>query len=140
MIDHVETLMAQLPEPTPPASLKATVMARIAREAELQQDLAADAADPARISRERPVWIWTLAGGLATLIGASAYGWLVKGALPSFTAPLIGGGVPTLIPMQGSAALIIGLGLLIYLAGLFAPLRSSPPSRGRAVRRSLTST
>ena len=121
MIDHVATLMARLPEPTPPASLKATVMARIAREAEEQREIAA--ADPARIPRERPVWIWTFAGGLATVLGTSVYGWLVKGALPSFTAPLIGGGMPTLIPMQGLAALIVGLGLLIYLAGLFAPLR-----------------
>jgi hypothetical protein len=140
MIDHVATLMARLPEPTPPASLKATVMARIAREAELQQDLAAEAADPARIPRERPVWIWTLAGGLATVIGTSAYGWLVAGALPSLTAPLIGGGAPTLIPMQGSAALIIGLGLLIYLAGLFAPLRPSSGAPRRAADRSLTSS
>ena len=40
MIDHVATSMARLPEPTPPASLKATVMARIAREAETQHDVA----------------------------------------------------------------------------------------------------
>jgi hypothetical protein len=140
MIDHVATLMAQLPEPTPPASLKANVMARIAREAELQQDITVEATDPARIPRERPVWIWTLAGGLAAVIGTSAYGWLVKGALPSLTAPLIGGGVPALVPMQGSAALIIGLGLLIYLAGLFAPLRPSSSPRSRAAGRSLTST
>jgi len=140
MIDHVATLMARLPEPTPPASLKATVMARIAREAELQQDIAAEAANHARIPRERSVWIWTLAGGLATVVGTTVYGWLAGGALPSFTAPLIGGGAPALIPMPGSAALIVALGLLIYLAGLFAPLRPSSPSRGRAVRRSLTST
>jgi len=124
MIDHVATAMARLPEPTPPASLKATVMARIAREAELQHDVAATTADPARIPRERPVWIWTLAGGLVAVIGTSVYGWLMGGALPSLTSPLIGGGVPTLIPMQGSAALVVGLGLLIYLAGLFAPLRA----------------
>jgi len=125
MIDHVTTVMARLPEPTPPASLKATVMARIAREAERQQDIAAETANPARIRRERPVWIWTLAGGLATVAGTSVYGWLVRGALPSFTSPLIGGVAPTLIPIQGSAALVIGLGLLVYLAGLFAPLRQS---------------
>ena len=134
MIDHVATVMARLPEPTPPASLKATVMARIAREAE-QQDIAAEAADPARIRRERSAWIWTLAGGLATVMGASVYGWLVRGAMPSFTSPLIGGVSPTLIPMQGSAALVIGVGLLIYLAGLFAPLRASSESPSQAIRR-----
>jgi hypothetical protein len=135
MIDHIASVMARLPEPTPPASLKATVMARIAREAEQQQDAAAEIAHPARIPRERPVWIWTLVGGLATIIAASVYGWVVRGSLPSFTSPLIGQGTPTLIPIQGSAVLIIGLGLLIYLAGLFAPLR--PPSRSpfRAIRR-----
>ena len=135
MIEDIATQMARLPEPTPPASLKATVMARIAREAELQQDIAAEAADPARIPRERPLWIWTLAGGLAMVFGASVYGWLVRGTLPSLTAPLVGGGNPTLLPIQGSAALIIGLGLLIYLAGLFAPLRPSSHSADRAVRR-----
>jgi hypothetical protein len=55
--------------------------------------------------------------------------------LPSFTSPLIGQGSPTLIPIQGSAVLIIGLGLLIYLAGLFAPLRPPSQSPFRAIRR-----
>ncbi len=141
MIDHVATVMARLPEPTPPTSLKATVMARIAREAEPQHGVAAKAADHARIPRERPIWIWTLVGGLAMVFGTSVIGWLAVGALPSVTSPLIGGaGVATLIPMQGSAALMIGLGLVIYLAGLFAPLRRSSGATSRTDVRSLTST
>src|SRR5215203_1335136 len=104
MIDHVATVMAQLPDPTPPASLKATVMARIAREADRQHEFAAERAAPVRRPHERLAWIWALAAGVMTITGASLYGWRVSGALPDMTSPLIGRGMPALIPMEGSVA------------------------------------
>lgn len=116
MNDDLTPLMTRLPDPAPPSTLAATVMARIAREDEARQ---VAAVEPAR--RERPTWIWALVG-IAVVVGASAWGWLTAGTLPDLTSPRIGPGTPALMP-GGPAAAIIALGLLVYLAGLFAPLR-----------------
>lgn len=131
MIDDVSTVMAQLPEPQPPAAFKAQVMARIAREADRPEELAADNAVQAK-RRENPTWFWTLVAGLVIVVGASVYGWLSGGSLPSLTAPLIGHGQADLMPMEGPVAVAVGIGLLVYLGGLFAPLAgrvTNPPRR-----------
>lgn len=122
MNDDLATLMTTLSEPAPPASLKATVMARIAREAEDRQP---PSPAPARSYRDRLVWIAAFAG-LAIVAGAVAYGWLEAGSLPSGMSPRVGLVTISLIP-DGPSALVVGLGLLVYLAGLFGPLRSGAP-------------
>jgi hypothetical protein len=117
MMDDTTTLMARLPEPAPPPALAATVMARIAREA------ARDAvAAPARRRREGLAWLCALAG-LAVVFGLSAWGW-IGAALPHPMSWSIGPGIPDVLPVEGPAVPLLALGLLLYLAGLFAPLRS----------------
>ena len=120
--DDLTAVMKQLHEPTPPPSLQATVLARVAREADRQSETAADAPASAPRQPNRPVWLWTLAG-FVIVLGASVYGWVEAGSLPDVTSPRIGGSL-ALIPMEGPTALAIGLGLLIYMAGLVAPLRT----------------
>jgi len=116
MNDELTPLMTRLPDPAPPPTLTATVMARIAREEEARH---AAVIEPVR--RERPAWPWALVG-IAVVIGASAWGWLAAGTVPDLISPRIGTGAPLLTP-GGPAAVGITLGLLVYLAGLFAPLR-----------------
>ena len=119
--DDFGALMKHLDEPAPPASLRANVMARIARDVDRRHSATADGA--ARVPRrESSVWLRMLAG-LAVVLSANVYAWLDAGSLSTFIAPRIGPASPALIPMEGPAALVMGLGLLIYLAGLLAPLR-----------------
>ena len=120
MVDDLTPVLARLPEPLPPSTLTATVMARIEREAE--QHAADTLAAPARRPELR-AWLWTFVG-IALVLVAFINGWLSMETLPDFTAPVIGRGRPSLMPAGGPFALLVGVGLLVYLAGLFAPLRS----------------
>lgn len=126
MIDDLHASMTHLREPAPPPTLKATVMARIAREADREPADAAAEAASAKRRRERPMWLWTFAG-LVVVLCASAYAWLEGGLLPDLISPRMAGGLAS-IPTQGPAALILALGLLVYMAGLLAPLRSRDSS------------
>ena len=125
MIDDLGEVRTRLVEPAPPATLKATVMARIAREADRASSAAAAEGVPVRRRHDGPVWLGA-AAGLAIVLGASAYagayGWFETGALPDFTSPRTAGNL-ALIPTE-PVALVVGLGLLVYLAGLLAPLGS----------------
>lgn len=121
-MDDLTPLMSRLPEPAPPATLMATVMARIEREA-AQYSPGAEASAPARQRRDRPAWLWTLVGA-AVVLGVSAAGWLETGALPGVTLARTGFGRPLAMPGAGPASMILGAGLLLYLVGLLAPLRS----------------
>lgn len=112
--DDLAAVMQHLREPMPPASLRATVMARIARDA--------DRPHVAPLPREQPRWLLAIVG-LAVVLGAVAYGWFETGVLPDVLSPRIGDRL-ALVPAQGSMALLVGLGLLIYMAGLVGPLRS----------------
>jgi hypothetical protein len=122
MNDDLATAMTQLAEPAAPATLKATVMARIAREADREPRPAVrePAGTPHR--RELPLWLLSFAG-LAIVLGASAYGALQAGVPPDVTSPRSLGG-QVWLPLQEPAALAVGLGLLVYVAGLLAPLRA----------------
>jgi hypothetical protein len=120
MIDELAPVLTRLPDPAPPASFRAIVMARIERDVDRQRASEREATTPARRRYDRPVWLWTLAG-LAIVLGASAYGLLAGGSLPDLTSPRIGR-APLMMPMEGPA-LIVGLGLVVYMAGLLAPLR-----------------
>jgi hypothetical protein len=118
MTDDLKDLLQQLHEPEPPPSISATVMARIAREVEAHA--VAEATVP--VQRERPAWVWMIVG--VTLVAAVAlYGPLDSGTLPDFTSARIGRTRPELLPSGGPLMGVLALGLLIYLAGLFAPLR-----------------
>jgi hypothetical protein len=122
MNDDLATVMTRLSEPAPPPSLKATVMARIARDAGDRQSAHSVSTVPAGNYRDKLVWI-AMVAGLAVVAGAVAYGLLDEGSLPSMMSPRVG---PVRIPFvpDGPSALVVGLGLLVYLVGLFGPLRS----------------
>jgi hypothetical protein len=119
--DDLTILMKQLDEPAPPASLRANVMARIARDADRQRMAAAEKL--VQPPRRDLAWLWTFAG-LAIVLSATVYGWLAGGSRPNFTSPRIGPGTFALIPQNLPAALIVLAGILIYLPALFAPLRN----------------
>lgn len=126
-MDDLTPLMSRLPEPAPPAALMATVMARIERET-AQYSPGAEASAPARHGRDRPAWLWTLVGA-AVVLGVSAAGWLETGALPGVTLARTGFAKPLAMPGVGPASMILGAGLLLYLVGLLAPLRSGSGTR-----------
>ena len=123
MNDELAARLTRLPEPTPPASLPATVMARIAREADAGPAVRTAHSAATRGVRDRLVWVSVLAG-LAVVLCGSAYGWLVDGTVLDLTSPRIGQGGPSLTTLTGPAGLLLGLGLLAFVFGLFAPLRN----------------
>ena len=122
MRDELASRLTRLPEPTPPVSLQATVMARIARDADDGPAVRRSRVAATRALRDRLVWVSVLAG-LAVVLCGSAYGWLVDGKWLDLTSPRIGPGGPSLTTLTGPAGLLLGLGLLIFVAGLLAPLR-----------------
>jgi len=124
MTDDLTPVLSQLPEPMPPSTLTATVMARVEREAELRADPMI--AVPARRARELQTWLWSFAG-IALVMFVFVNGWLSAASLPDVTGSRIGLNRAPLMPIETSVSLLLALGLLIYVAGLFAPLRS----RGR---------
>jgi hypothetical protein len=119
MNDDLAAQLARLPEPIPPATLRASVMARVMREDVRRAP--GEATARAYRPGTRFAWLWSVAG-LAIVLCVTAYGWLDEGAVPDVLSPRIGRGSPQLLPM-GPGGLLLSLGLLIYLAGLFGPLR-----------------
>lgn len=138
-LSHLESDLAHLPEPQPPAGLAEAVMARVAR-------VDAARADGVRIDAARAAREGTRAAGagavgagagdsfpgrgrLAAALGGSGlvayvYG-LARGAWAFDPLALpIGEGITALIatPASVSAALGLTAALLLYLAGLLAPL------------------
>jgi len=116
--------LATLPGPETPADLAGIVMARIAQLPE-SDDVRAPA--PAAGTVRRRDWMQTvttlggLVAGLAVILtmpsGAAALGSFMT---PRFIAT---GGLAAL-PSSGPAALAIAAGLVLYVVGLFAPIRS----------------
>lgn len=120
MNDELAPLLKALPEPTPPLTMTATVMARIARQADRRVE--DQVAVPVRRGAEMTAWLYSVTGA-ALVVGVFAYGWVTSGAMPDLTAARIGLGRPSMMPALGPFSALLGLGLLIYLAGLFSPLR-----------------
>lgn len=118
MSDELNALMARLPEPDPPSTLMTTVMTRIAREPERAVDAARP---PARPDRDMAIWVRLLTGA-AIVMGVIAPAWFSAGSPGSL---LLRGGIGTGVApqMAGPASLLLAAGLLLYLAGLFAPVR-----------------
>ena len=125
MTDDLTPVLSQLPEPMPPSTLTATVMARIEREAEQRAE--APVAAPANRAREL-AWLLTFAGIALVMIGF-INGWVSAGSLPDFTAARIGLNRAPVMPIGPSVTLLLALGLLVYVAGLFSPLRTDSRDR-----------
>jgi len=114
--DRLTAVLRRLPEPAAPATLEATVMARIARLPPPAPDVARERA---RRRRERAARVWAIAG-LLLLLGFDVYDRAASalpgafGLTPAMTTGL--GAMPSgVMP----AALLV-LGLALYAAGLFA--------------------
>ena len=127
MTDDLAPLLNELPEPVPPSSITVTVMARIHREVEQKREAERKSGSTVTVSARQPrelqTWVWTFVG-LALVLAVTIKGWLSSGSLPDFTSSRIGLGHVALMPVQGSLALLLALGLVIYLGGLFSPLRT----------------
>jgi hypothetical protein len=119
MNDDLTPLLQHLPEPEPPASIAATVMARIARDSE-ERTQAATSPLPRR--REWTAFALALAG-MTLVFLVTIKGWLLMGELPGLTTARIGAGRSSLMPV-GPFMSFVWVGVVVYLAGLFAPLRS----------------
>ena len=117
-MDDLTSVMSQLPDPDPPPMLTAIVMARIERDTDQKTDASAVQVP----HREYSAWVWTLAG-VAMVFGVSIYGWYATGSTPDVASSRIGPGRPALMPTEGPGAVILALGLLLYIVGLLAPLQ-----------------
>ncbi len=114
-----------LAQPAPPPELASVVLARIAR---IDQDLAAPAAARPEARARASIGDWSVQaaalGGLAAAV-AIVMSMPPGGGLPAYIAsPAVGGLTSGLVamPSSGTYALILATGLMLYVAGLFAPL------------------
>ena len=121
-----------LPEPAAPPDLAGIVMARIAQESETEADRART-----RAEARRPEWFAgaIVAGGFAAgiaIISTMPLGLEGIGALVTLRT----GGLTGLATMPATlpAILAVGAGLVMYAAGLFAPLRHSTSGRSQSDR------
>lgn len=130
MNDHVESRLTRLPEPAPPATLATTVMARVSRlsEGPASGSLAARASvrnvgsERAHRPSDLPAWVAALAG--LAIVFVSWFGGMNETDLASGLVSSRFGSPDLLqVSLHGAAAVGLVLGLLLYLAGLFAPLR-----------------
>lgn len=121
MNDDLAPILSTLPEPAPPSSIAATVMARIEREAAAQQ-AAAGAPALRRTTRDLSMWV-TACVGIVLVSGAIASGWYSNG-LPDVLSPRFVRGSLSATLAGWQASLIGVVGLALCLRALFAPLRS----------------
>lgn len=131
-MNALESDLKRLPEPALPEGLTAGITARIAR---LDEERAADASEPPRVavaeaSRDRLAWAVALVG-MTVALGAQAYMLVVGEATLDLTSLRISSGMDGVVEMlpASSAVAVLAAGLLLYLAGLFAPLRGTDPGR-----------
>ena len=134
MIDDVASTMTRLPDPAPPAALAANVMARIARlpdkpSSDPSADRAAVKAESGR--GERLARGWGLAG-LVIAFGMYVRSEMAAGTLPDLISSRIGHVQLVTLTVE-PATLVLGLGLLLYLKGLFSPLRRTAPKEPSAM-------
>jgi hypothetical protein len=130
VINDVESELTRLPEPVPPATLATAVMARVSGLAEARQPAALVSPVPALSAREARAWRWrdlpapfAATAGLFIVIISWTVGWLDAGSWLAIVSPGIGAPPLVRIPHGAPAAPALALGLLLYVAGLFAPVR-----------------
>ena len=116
-----------LPEPATPPDLAGVVMARIAQVSE-DETAAAVPANTDRVLIRRVDWMLA-ATALGGLIAAVALMLTMPTGPGVLTPRLTLAGALAVMPASAPAALALGTGLLIYLAGLFGPLSTRNPSR-----------
>jgi hypothetical protein len=127
-VTALETGLAGLPEPAVPDGLTTAVMARIARVGDARERAVAEGAQRAETRSVRRAGWWALAGqaaGLAALAFLAVRG----GVPPDLTSPRIGLDTSSVVPLpEGTLTwIVLATGFLLYIAGLFAPLRRGGP-------------
>jgi hypothetical protein len=123
MIEPIEARLARLAEPASPPALAATVMARIARASAPGPATAGQAVRPPATVRGGSLGgLWAFIGTVL-VIGVVVHGWIATGSAPDLLSSRIGNGGLVLMPVQGWTSLLLCAGLVLYLRGLFAPLR-----------------
>ena len=120
MNDELSTRLSSLHEPEAPETMKANIMARIARASDAIDSL--DVPQRAPVRRESHAWSLTVLGAVL-VAGVVAYGWLSAGQLPDYLSARIGSERPSLRTLPGPLTAAMVAALMAYLAGLFAPLR-----------------
>jgi len=122
--EQLTTALRSLPEPDAPPTMQATVMARIER---LPTPVPDPSAEPVRRRRDRAARVWASAG-LLLVLGLYAYEITAGTSLGPGLSPTAT--MPEMMPAGDLAASLLGLGLLLYAAGLFAQV--SAPRRRRS--------
>ena len=127
--------LGRQPEPVPPASMAAVIIARTAR---LDEEVPSASPDPSQLRvaearSDRLSWAATLAGVLVGL-GAEAYGLLSGASTLDLTSSRIGGVATGLIEMlnAGPSVIVFATGLLLYLAGFLGSVRGTETSLTRS--------
>jgi hypothetical protein len=126
----IHSNLTRLPEPEPPAPFCRTVMARVARVAEGRRPVDPVLPPTTMVSRETFVRRWSplaarvaAAAGVAIVCVSWTYGILADGGWLGLVPSRPWLPAPTEMPAAVPATVGLALGLLLYLAGLFAPLR-----------------
>src|ERR1017187_9224810 len=138
MTERRTSKMKRLPELAPPTSMAANVMARIARLPDERSQIPRVVDTPRTVTRpslgERLAWTWGLAG-VVIVFGTYDYSKIVAGTLPDLTASRIGYAQLVTMPVEGPAMFFLAVGLLLYLTGMFSPLRrATSKERGATAR------
>jgi hypothetical protein len=126
MTERLTSEMGRLPELVHPTSMATNVMARIARLPDERTRIPHVPDTPRTVTTpaqgERLAWTWILAG-VAIVFGTYIYGGVAAWAPPDLTSFRIGTVQLTTLPGKDPVVLCLAAGLLLYLAGLFSPLR-----------------
>jgi hypothetical protein len=125
--DALESRLHRLAEPTPPTGFAATVLLRTARVEAGRATAAHRAAEAASEKAVRDgTWSTAVFGGAVLALGAAIYP-LLTGLTPaSFTPSLLRTGPASGIAggtLAGPAAVLLAIGTLLYLVGLFTSIR-----------------
>jgi hypothetical protein len=117
--------LAALPQPGPPPGFAATVLARLAHVEQAQHGpvaVAPAATTPNPMPRDWSASAGALGGLAAGLVVVLPT--LADGVRIGMMSPRVGGVTGVLaMPSTITGALVLGAGLMLYAAGLFAPLR-----------------
>ena len=118
MNDGIDSLLTRLPEPEPPTTLLASIMARVEREPD-RLATATRAFSREMNNRQAPAWTWAVVG-IAVVMGLTVYRWLTGVNPPDVISSRIGLGRLERMPVEAAEVLLLAAGLWSFLVGLFA--------------------
>lgn len=126
--DNVASRLRRLPEPAPPPAFSRAVMARVRREAEEHtRGLTSGAMARARQRQPvgwRSVFPWAVALGGITIVFVSWMGGRLVVGSSGDPISWVFGTLAFGPPRDEAAVPGVALGLLLFMAGMFAPLRA----------------